>query len=170
MATDFNRLQKYLECLDDVHDEVDWKTRLRPKDGALPPTLPRGHEIETVSARWDVLPVGDDAKAHVADPESLAANELVRRNIENYIGTVKVPVGVAGPLRVNGMFAQGDYYYPLATTEATLVASYNRGARAISEGSHVWRKRAGIGGAAPYRNISHTLQGSTGKCGTRLGR
>jgi len=54
-------------------------------------------------------------------------------NIENFIGTVKVPVGLAGPLRVNGLFAQGDYYIPLATTEAALVASYNRGAQLISE-------------------------------------
>jgi hydroxymethylglutaryl-CoA reductase (NADPH) len=42
-------------------------------------------------------------------------------------------VGVAGPLRVNGLFAQGDYYIPLATTEAALVASYSRGAQLISE-------------------------------------
>jgi hydroxymethylglutaryl-CoA reductase (NADPH) len=38
-----------------------------------------------------------------------------------------------GPLRVNGLAAQGDYYAPLATTEAALVASYDRGARVITE-------------------------------------
>jgi hydroxymethylglutaryl-CoA reductase (NADPH) len=54
------------------------------------------------------------------------------RNIENYIGTIQVPVGVIGPLRVNGLFAQDDFYVPLATTEAALVASYGRGARLIS--------------------------------------
>jgi hydroxymethylglutaryl-CoA reductase (NADPH) len=41
-------------------------------------------------------------------------------------------VGVIGPLRVNGIFAKGDFYVPLATTEAALVASYGRGARLIS--------------------------------------
>ena len=46
---------------------------------------------------------------------------------------MKVPVGLAGPLRVNGLFAQGDYYIPLATTEAALVASYDRGSRLITE-------------------------------------
>jgi hydroxymethylglutaryl-CoA reductase (NADPH) len=59
--------------------------------------------------------------------------ERYNKNIENLIGTVKVPVGLAGPLRVNGLFAQGDYYIPLATTEAALVASYDRGSRLITE-------------------------------------
>ncbi len=53
--------------------------------------------------------------------------------IENAIGTVRVPVGLAGPLRVHGRFARGDYPLPLATTEASLVASYHRGAAVISE-------------------------------------
>ena len=34
---------------------------------------------------------------------------------------------------MNGLFAHGDYYVPLATTEAALVASYSRGAQLISE-------------------------------------
>ena len=46
---------------------------------------------------------------------------------------MKVPVGLAGPLRINGLFANGDFYVPLATTEATLVASYSRGAQLITE-------------------------------------
>ena len=45
---------------------------------------------------------------------------------------LRLPVGVIGPLRVNGIFAKGDYYVPLATSEAALVASYGRGARLIS--------------------------------------
>ncbi|MGR5541450.1 hydroxymethylglutaryl-CoA reductase, partial [Vibrio campbellii] len=48
------------------------------------------------------------------------------------IGTVNVPVGVAGPLRVNGLFAEGDYLVPLATTEAALVASYHRGSQLLT--------------------------------------
>ena len=57
---------------------------------------------------------------------------LYGRNIENYVGNLRVPVGAVGPLRINGLFAQGDHYVPLATTEAALVASYGRGARLIS--------------------------------------
>jgi hydroxymethylglutaryl-CoA reductase (NADPH) len=54
-------------------------------------------------------------------------------NVENYIGVAQVPIGVAGPLRINGEHARGDFYVPLATTEGTLVASYNRGMRLLSE-------------------------------------
>jgi len=48
-------------------------------------------------------------------------------NIENFIGVAQIPIGLASPLKVNGEYAQGDFYIPLATTEGTLVASYNRG-------------------------------------------
>jgi len=54
-------------------------------------------------------------------------------NIENFIGVAQVPIGLAGPLRINGEYAQGDFYVPLATTEGTLVASYSRGMRVLSE-------------------------------------
>ena len=54
-------------------------------------------------------------------------------NIENFIGVAQVPMGLAGPIRILGEHAQGDFYIPLSTTEGTLVASYNRGARLLTE-------------------------------------
>jgi hydroxymethylglutaryl-CoA reductase (NADPH) len=54
-------------------------------------------------------------------------------NVENFSGVAQVPIGVAGPLRINGEHAQGDFFVPLATTEGTLVASYNRGMRLVGE-------------------------------------
>jgi len=59
--------------------------------------------------------------------------EATRGNIENFIGTVQMPLGLAGPLHITGEHARGDFYVPLATTEGTLVASYSRGMRVISE-------------------------------------
>ena len=56
---------------------------------------------------------------------------ILRGNIENFIGVAQVPIGVAGPLLVNGEHAQGDFYVPLATSEGTLVASYNRGMKML---------------------------------------
>lgn len=58
---------------------------------------------------------------------SLDLEKAMKRNIENPIGTVQIPVGLAGPLQINGKYAQGDYYVPLATSEGALVASVNRG-------------------------------------------
>lgn len=53
-------------------------------------------------------------------------------NIENFAGVAQVPIGIAGPIRINGEHAHGDFYVPLATTEGTLVASYNRGMRLLT--------------------------------------
>jgi hydroxymethylglutaryl-CoA reductase (NADPH) len=53
-------------------------------------------------------------------------------NIENYVGHIAMPLGLVGPLRVNGLYARGDYFVPLATHEGALVASCHRGAYAIS--------------------------------------
>lgn len=58
--------------------------------------------------------------------------EVVGRNIENPIGAAQIPLGVAGPLRIVGEHASGDFYVPLATTEGALVASISRGAKAIT--------------------------------------
>ncbi len=58
-------------------------------------------------------------------------------NIEQFIGVAQVPIGLAGPLLVNGEYAQGEFYVPLATAEGTLVASYNRGMRLLYESGGV---------------------------------
>ena len=52
-------------------------------------------------------------------------------NIENFIGVAQVPMGLVGPLKVNGEHASGDFYVPMATSEGTLIASYNRGAQLL---------------------------------------
>ena len=58
-------------------------------------------------------------------------------NIENFMGVAQVPLGLAGPLLVNGEHAKGNFFIPMATTEGTLVASYNRGMRLLSEAGGV---------------------------------
>ena len=54
------------------------------------------------------------------------------RNIDNPIGVAQIPVGIAGPLKINGEYAKGSFYVPLATTEGALVASVSRGMRAMT--------------------------------------
>ena len=56
---------------------------------------------------------------------------VVAGNVENFIGAAQVPIGMAGPLLVDGEHARGEFYVPLATTEGTLVASYNRGMKLL---------------------------------------
>jgi hydroxymethylglutaryl-CoA reductase (NADPH) len=65
-------------------------------------------------------------KSYSLDPHTLQGN------CESFVGVVQVPVGLAGPLTVNGEHAQGDFLIPLATTEGTLVASYNRGIQVLN--------------------------------------
>ena len=57
---------------------------------------------------------------------------IAQGNIENFTGIVQVPLGFAGPIMINGEHANGEFIVPLATSEGTLVASYNRGIKVIN--------------------------------------
>jgi hydroxymethylglutaryl-CoA reductase (NADPH) len=109
--------------------------RLQPKPAPTPPQVPGGALVskEAVAKRWQLLGAPPASQAALLDPQTRGQLDQFHHHIENFVGTVKVPVGLAGPLRVNGLFAQGDFYVPMATTEAALVASYSRGAQAITE-------------------------------------
>jgi hydroxymethylglutaryl-CoA reductase (NADPH) len=63
--------------------------------------------------------------------------KLTMGNIEHFVGVAQVPLGLAGPLLINGEHAQGEFYVPMATAEGTLVASYNRGMRLLYEAGGV---------------------------------
>jgi hydroxymethylglutaryl-CoA reductase (NADPH) len=100
------------------------------------PKIPRDRENDygdgAIKARQDFIrehtgsPV--EHTAHYSlDPTSLPGN------IENFFGVAQVPIGLAGPLLVNGEHAQGEFFVPLATTEGTLVASYSRGMKLCRE-------------------------------------
>lgn len=68
---------------------------------------------------------------HTFDPGT------TRGNIENFIGVAQIPIGLAGPLTVNGEHAKGEFLIPLATTEGTLVASYSRGMKVLNRSGGV---------------------------------
>ncbi|MDD9195081.1 hydroxymethylglutaryl-CoA reductase [Aliivibrio sp. S3MY1] len=86
---------------------------------------------KNLTRRWNKL-AKPELQSELLDPHTQAQSHVYEKNIEHFIGTVKLPVGLAGPLRVNGLFANDDYLVPLATTEAALVASYNRGAQLLT--------------------------------------
>jgi hydroxymethylglutaryl-CoA reductase (NADPH) len=134
MPASHDRARNHLERLSTGLSPEELARRLAPKLHASPPRVPLATQStpDVVDKRWALIPHAAGARAEIADAASLSRHELYARNIENFIGTVNLPVGLAGPLRVNGLCAQGDYYVPLATTEAALVASYHRGASVVT--------------------------------------
>jgi len=135
LSRDYQHINPYIQALlNDIGPEK-LHQQLSPKHHESPPHIAHrpNCDIDGVNARWCQLNVDEHAKAQLLDAQTIAQLPVFEHNIENLIGTVKLPVGLAGPLRVNGMFAQGDYYIPLATSEAALVASYSRGAVLISK-------------------------------------
>jgi hydroxymethylglutaryl-CoA reductase (NADPH) len=107
--------------------------RLRPDMEALP-HVPAGSartSVERARSLWEEIGA-DPALREILLERSSDDISLYQGNIENAIGLLRMPIGLAGPLRVNGMAAKGDYPIPLATTEAALVASYHRGCRLLT--------------------------------------
>jgi hydroxymethylglutaryl-CoA reductase (NADPH) len=135
MSIDYRHVREYLNGLLASHSEEELVQRLRPKPGPAAPRVPGGARLtpQAVERRWRQVPLTAESRRALLDPQTEAQLPQFEHNIENFIGTAKLPVGLAGPLRVNGLFAQGDYYVPLATVEATLVACYHRGALLITE-------------------------------------
>jgi hydroxymethylglutaryl-CoA reductase (NADPH) len=58
-------------------------------------------------------------------------------NIENMVGYAQVPVGIAGPMRVDTTRGVRDVYVPMATTEGAMIASYGRGMRLLNDAGGV---------------------------------
>jgi hydroxymethylglutaryl-CoA reductase (NADPH) len=136
MAAHYRRIADYLRRGIGTRRPDDEGLRLRARRAAAPPPhVPGGCALtdEAVSERWALPGMPAASRQELADPHTRGQREAYTRTIENFIGTVKVPVGLAGPLRVNGLHANGDFYVPLATTEAALVASYSRGAQLMTD-------------------------------------
>jgi hydroxymethylglutaryl-CoA reductase (NADPH) len=82
---------------------------------------------EAVDARREAVSRMTGARLDNIGNYSYDAEVVTKKNVENAIGAVQVPLGVAGPLKINGEYAKGEFYVPLATTEGALIASVNRG-------------------------------------------
>ena len=142
MSVTKNRAKNILNLMTARFSKKELFERQRPKLPNEKPLKPSIRPTKTPSERaldnyWRILrehnKLSDEDQSILADSHTRDTIEGFSKNIENCIGTLKIPLGIIGPLRVNGIFASDDFYVPLATTEATLVASYARGARLISE-------------------------------------
>lgn len=143
-----------LERLRERYDATAVAERLRAKEHQVNRLRPsRKADAKNAYRFWErIFAEGNASEADrdtLLDPHTLQTIESYGANIENMIGTVKVPVGIIGPLRVNGLNAAGDYLVPLATTEAALVASYARGAD-VTAGA------GGITAALTYEGVLRT--------------
>jgi len=99
-----------------------------------PDTLPRDprddYSDEIIAARQAFIRERTGARLQHVSGYSIDPHET-RGNIEHFTGVAQVPLGFAGPLLVHGQHAQGEFYVPLACSEGTLVASYNRGMKVL---------------------------------------
>ena len=107
----------------------------RVRDGEV-----RFHELEdhadanvAAAARRRLVGETTDADVDVLGEYAFDAADAHGSNIENMIGAVQVPLGVAGPVSVDGGAFGGERYLPLATTEGALVASINRGCSVVND-------------------------------------
>jgi hydroxymethylglutaryl-CoA reductase (NADPH) len=98
--------------------------------------LQRDHSAELVAARQRFVTERSGATLQHVTRFSFAPESTIG-NIESFTGVAQVPLGIAGPLVVHGEHAEGEFLVPLATTEGTLVASYNRGIDVINRSGGV---------------------------------
>jgi hydroxymethylglutaryl-CoA reductase (NADPH) len=102
----------------------------------LPRLKDGGYDTERVGRRRRWVEQRTGASLEHTGQFSLDTESL-RGNIENPIGVAQVPVGVAGPVLVDGQYAQGLFYVPMATTEGALIRSYERGMMALTRSGGV---------------------------------
>ncbi len=126
-ADPFGKLE--FEVEDSIRNQSDMEKRI-PRDES------DDYKQEIIDERLDFAEKFSDIKlTHIRnysfDPH------ILQGNIEHFAGVVQIPIGLAGPIKVNGEHAIGEFLIPLATTEGTLVASYNRGIKVLNESGGV---------------------------------
>ncbi len=87
-------------------------------------TIPRGYTLKDRELRKEWI--GEITDVDINDSLSNTDEEM-KGIIENYVGFMKLPMAVVGPLRLKGSYADGEFCIPLCTLEGTLSMSMNRG-------------------------------------------
>ncbi len=112
-------------------DVVDNVTEVSDKDVQIPRDAHDDYGPDIIKQRQAYFESQTGGSIDHVGKYSIDPNEL-KGNIEHFIGVAQVPMGIAGPLKIDGEHANGEFVVPLATTEGTLVASYNRGMKLLN--------------------------------------
>nr|WP_269468638.1 hydroxymethylglutaryl-CoA reductase [Alteromonas sp. ASW11-130] len=121
-ASPFGKLK--FEVQDNVSAETSNETH-------IPRSSHNDYEEGIISERQKYFENLTNGKVNHVGKYSIDPQDL-KGNIEHFIGVAQVPIGIAGPLIIDGEHAKGEFVVPLATTEGTLVASYNRGMKLLN--------------------------------------
>jgi len=99
-------------------------------------------EIPIVPGRGLVTKLSTQMRLDFLESLELKSNRIassgidlhdIQKNIESYIGSVEIPVGMVGPLLFNDEGSQELTYCAAGTLEGALIASMNRGSKAVSQ-------------------------------------
>lgn len=128
-----------------------------PRPELVPRFEEQGYSDEAVARRRLWIEEKTGARLQHVGSYSFPS-EAMRGNIENPIGAAQVPIGLAGPLLVQGAHAQGLFYVPMATTEGTLVRSYERGAMVLTRAggvtTHVYGDENQVAPVFPFDDVA----------------
>ncbi len=119
-----------------IASDADHMTTTQAKRNKIPRDLENDYTFEAAAARRAFLSEQTGVSLEHVSQYSFDPS-ILPGNVEHFTGVAQVPIGVAGPLLVDGEHAQGEFHVPLATAEGTLVASYNRGMKILREAGGV---------------------------------
>ena len=107
------------------------------------------NSIDIPNKYLDLLEDQGKKLPYISGQTPMDHSQSYKGNIENFIGFAQVPIGIAGPLLMDGSGGVSEHWIPMATTEGALVASYSRGIKACT-----------VSGGVTARTIGNQVQRS----------